>query len=34
MTLFHRADPEEPLFTRALEAFFGGREDQATLDRL
>ena len=34
MTLFHRADPDEVLFTRALEAFFGGREDQATLDRL
>ncbi|WP_240231755.1 DUF1810 domain-containing protein [Devosia lacusdianchii] len=34
MTLFHRADPDEPLFARALEAFFGGREDEATLIRL
>ena len=34
MTLFHRADPDEPLFRQALEAFFGGKEDQATLARL
>jgi len=34
MTLFGRADPGETLFTRALRAFFRGREDQATLDLL
>ena len=34
MTLFHRADPDEALFTQALDAFFDGAEDQATLDRL
>ena len=31
MTLFHRADPDEPLFAQALDAFFDGREDDATL---
>lgn len=34
MTLFHRADPAEPLFERALRAFFRNREDAATLERL
>ena len=34
MTLFHRADPDEPLFDRALRAFFRNREDPATLDLL
>ena len=34
MTLFHRADPDDPLFNRALRQFFGGREDQATLNLL
>lgn len=34
MTLFHRADPEDPVFEHALSAFFGNREDQATLDLL
>lgn len=34
MTLFHRAAPEEPLFAAALDAFFDGREDEATLSRL
>lgn len=34
MTLFHRAAPDEALFGQALETFAGGREDQATLDRL
>jgi uncharacterized protein (DUF1810 family) len=33
MTLFHRADPSEPLFRRVLERFYGGRPDEAT-DRL
>lgn len=32
MTLFHRADIDDPVFTRALRAFFRGKEDQATLD--
>lgn len=34
MTLFHRADPDQPLFRQALEAFFDGREDEATVGRL
>jgi uncharacterized protein (DUF1810 family) len=34
MTLFHRAQPHETLFTTALDAFFAGREDQATVSRL
>ena len=33
MTLFHRADPDEPVFTEVLERFFGGTPDPAT-DRL
>ena len=31
MTLFHRAAPAEPLFATALDAFFAGAEDDATL---
>ena len=31
MTLFARADPGEPLFTRVLERFYGGDEDAATV---
>ena len=34
MTLFSRAAPEEPLFREALETFFDGEEDAATLARL
>jgi uncharacterized protein (DUF1810 family) len=34
MTLFARAAPDEPLFRRALEKYFAGREDAATLGRL
>ena len=34
MTLFHRADADEPVFARALHSFFRGRGDQATLDLL
>ena len=34
MTLFHRAGPDEPLFDRALRAFFRNREDPATLELL
>ena len=31
MTLFARADPDEPLFPRVLDRYFGGAEDPATL---
>jgi uncharacterized protein (DUF1810 family) len=34
MTLFARAVPDEPLFRAALDAFYAGREDEATLQRL
>jgi uncharacterized protein (DUF1810 family) len=34
MTLFARAVPDEPLFRAALDAFYAGQEDQATLQRL
>ncbi|MFC6788786.1 DUF1810 domain-containing protein [Methylobacterium komagatae] len=34
MTLFGRADPEEPLFLKALTRFYGGAEDPKTLERL
>ncbi len=34
MTLFAHAAPGEPLWRRALEKFFAGREDAATLERL
>jgi uncharacterized protein (DUF1810 family) len=34
MTLFERAAPSEPVFAEVLERYFGGRRDQATLDRL
>ena len=34
MTLFARAAPDEALFRRVLERFYGGGEDEATLDRL
>jgi uncharacterized protein (DUF1810 family) len=34
MTLFHRAAPEEPLFARALAAFYGGEEDARTVELL
>lgn len=34
MTLFHRASPEEPLFQRALKAFFAGEQDEGTLARI
>lgn len=33
MTLFRRADPEEPLFGQVLDRYFGGQSDPAT-DRL
>ena len=33
MTLFHRAAPEDPLFPRVLDAYYGGGVDPAT-DRL
>lgn len=34
MTLFGRADPDEPAFRQALAAFFGGETDPHTLERL
>jgi uncharacterized protein (DUF1810 family) len=34
MTLFARAAPEDPLFGRVLERFYGGAADQATDDSL
>ena len=33
MTLFHRADPDNPLFIEVLDRYFGGEPDEAT-DRL
>ena len=33
MTLFHRADPDEPLFAAVLDRYFGGVPDPST-DRL
>jgi uncharacterized protein (DUF1810 family) len=34
MTLFHRADPDEPVFTEVLAEYFDGRLDDATVSRL
>jgi uncharacterized protein (DUF1810 family) len=34
MTLFSRADPDEPVFYRLLERYFGGEADDATDARL
>jgi uncharacterized protein (DUF1810 family) len=34
MTLFHRAAPDEPLFSAVLERFFDGRPDERTDARL
>ena len=34
MTLFVRAAPEEPVFDRVLDEFFGGQADEATISRL
>jgi uncharacterized protein (DUF1810 family) len=34
MTLFARAAPEEPLFTKALQKYFGGELDRLTLERI
>lgn len=34
LTLFERAAPEDLLFRQALDRYFAGVEDQATLDRL
>ena len=30
LTLFHDVDPSEPLFTQALDCFYGGSLDEAT----
>jgi uncharacterized protein (DUF1810 family) len=34
MTLFMRADPEEPLFAAVLDRYYGGAADPATDERL
>ena len=34
MTLFELAAPEEPVFARVLEKYYGGRRDQMTLNLL
>jgi uncharacterized protein (DUF1810 family) len=34
MTLFHRADPDEPAFRQVLDAFYGGTPDPRTDDLL
>lgn len=34
MTLFHRADPADEAFKRALDVFFDGDEDGATIARI
>jgi uncharacterized protein (DUF1810 family) len=34
MTLFHRAAPDEPIFTQVLDRFYGGVPDAATDVRL
>lgn len=34
MTLFHRADPQEPVFGAVLQRYFDGAADQATDRRL
>jgi uncharacterized protein (DUF1810 family) len=34
MTLFLRADPDEPLFKQVLDQYFGGEADAATDERL
>jgi uncharacterized protein (DUF1810 family) len=34
MTLFLRADPDEPVFARVLEEFFNGEPDPETDQRL
>jgi uncharacterized protein (DUF1810 family) len=34
MTLFARAEPDNPLFAQALDKYFGGVRDAGTLNRL
>jgi uncharacterized protein (DUF1810 family) len=34
MTLFHRADPDDPTFPAVLDKYFEGRPDDATDERL
>ena len=34
MTLFARAAPQEPVFQEALQKYFGGLEDRATVERI
>jgi uncharacterized protein (DUF1810 family) len=34
MTLFHRADPTDPVFQQVLDRYFHGQPDSATDQRL
>jgi uncharacterized protein (DUF1810 family) len=34
MTLFSRAAPDEPVFSQAIDKYFGGRADERTLELL
>lgn len=34
MTMFHRADPDEPVFSEVLRRYYGGLADEATDARL
>jgi uncharacterized protein (DUF1810 family) len=34
MTLFHRADPDEPVFAQVLDDYFDGQPDDATVSRI
>jgi uncharacterized protein (DUF1810 family) len=34
MTLFEKAAPQEPVFSQVLGQYYGGRRDEATLERL
>jgi uncharacterized protein (DUF1810 family) len=34
MTLFHRADPDEPVFRAVLERYYGGEPDPRTEELL
>jgi uncharacterized protein (DUF1810 family) len=34
MTLFARAEPDEPAFQQVLDHYFGGQQDEGTISRL
>ena len=34
MTLFHRADPTEPIYGHVLDRYFDGADDPATDERI